>query len=134
MLLLFSLLFGRSGPTSWPVASNWLLVAARTPFAGDFNPVAPADRVPLTIDFASQIPAGDSLVAAGVSSLTVYYGEDPNAAALLWGSAGISGTRVTQWAGPNWLPSVIYGLTLNATTRLGANVSLYGHVACTAIN
>ena len=130
MLLFSSLLLGSSGPGSWPIASAWLLAPSRISPVLDFNPVAPAMRVPFTLDFAAEIPAGDSLAAAGVSTLAAYYGADSNAGALLWGAAKISGTKVTQWAGPGWQPGVTYTLTLNATTAAGAEIPLCGHIAC----
>lgn len=136
MLLIFSSLLqsGGGGPSSWPVAANYLLAPVVTSPILDFSPVAPATREPFTLDFASQIPAGDSLASVGASKLTAFYGADPNAAALLWGSAAYSGTRVTQWAGPGWVAGVIYCLTLSATTVAGADISLAGLIACNLLN
>ena len=106
MLLIFSTL--RSGPSSWPVALNWLIVAprriyllkaAQMPFVGDFTPFGPTERIPVSIDFSAQVPLGDSIATAS-ATLAAYSGTDPNASALLYGTANISGGVVTQWIGP----------------------------------
>lgn len=137
MLLIFSSLLqsgGGSGPSSWPIARAWLLAPSRILPALDFNPVAPATRVPFTLDFASEIPIGDSLASVGVSTLAACHGADPDAGALLWGAAHISGTKVTQWAGPGWVAGVTYILTLSAVTAAGAQLPLCGRIACKALN
>ena len=137
-----SLLWGQSGPTSWPIASNWLIVAPRRvlslkasamPVVGDFSPVDPTERIPLSLDFSAQIPAGDSLASA-TATVAAYLGTDANAAALAYGAADVSGSVVTQWVGPGWLPGVVYRLTITATTTLGATISIYAHIACNPIN
>lgn len=143
-MLLFQLnLGGTSAPTKWPIAPAWLLRAAprvlkltvsSMPFVGDFSAVDPTERVPLSIDFSAQIPSGDGLASVASSSLDAYYGTDANAASLLYGSAAKAGTVVTQWAGPGWLPGVVYRLTLTCLTTNGATVSLYAHIACNSVN
>ena len=137
MLLIFSSLLqsggGGSGPSSWPIAANWKLIAARAPLVGDFNTVTPLDRVPFSIDFSGQIPAGDALVSAA-GAIAAYYGADENAAALVWGTPSVAGAIVTQWGGPGWLPGVIYRLTLTAQLGSGGAIALYAHIACNSLN
>ena len=140
MLLWLQNLLGLSGPSAWPVAPNWLIRASARvyslkglamPFAGDFSAVDPPERVPLSIDFSAQIPTGDSL-ASVTTTMAAYYGTDANASALLYGAPAYSGTVVTQWAGPGWLPGVVYRLTMTAVTAKGATISLYAHTPAQA--
>jgi len=137
MLLIFSSLLqsggGGSGPSSWPIDANWKLIAARAPLVGDFNPVTPFHRVPFSIDFSAQIPAGDTLVSA-TGAIAAYYGADPNAGALVWGTPATAGSIVTQWGGPGWLSLVIYRLTLTAQLGSGGTIPLYAHIACNSLN
>lgn len=107
------------------------------PQVGDWPPVDPPERIPLSIDFSPQLPTGDSLSAtptAPTATIAAYLGTDPNAAALLYGAAAISGTKVVQWVGPGWLPGVIYRVTMTAQTTSGATISLYAHIAAQAQN
>ena len=137
MLLIFSSLLqsGLAGPSAWPVDANWLLAPSRGQLVGDLSPVVATMRVPLSINFAAILPAGDTLAAnGGRATLSAYSGADPNAALLLWGGPSVAGSIVTQWAGPGWLPGVIYTLTLTAPTVDGALLTLSARVAAQAIN
>lgn len=99
-----------------------------------FDPVAPIERVPFSIDFSNQLPSGDTLTGTPQATLTVYLGDDPrerylfvndpNASALLWGSPAINGAVVTQWVGPGFVADAVYQLTLTATTAAGATFSI----------
>ena len=73
-------------------------------------------------------------LASATATVAAYLGTDANAAALAYGAANVSGSVVTQWVGPGWLPGVVYRLTITATTTLGATISIYAHIACNPIN
>jgi hypothetical protein len=108
------------------------LKATYMPVVGSFSSVDPPERLPFSIDFAAQIPAGDSLTSILGSALAAYVGTDDDAAGLLYGPATIAGTVVTQTAGPGWIPGVIYRLTLTCGTAGGATISLYAHITAQA--
>lgn len=151
MLLLWSLLQPRAAlPTLWPVSPNWLLRASprrflltpkprifilkarAMPLVGSFPSIESTERIPLTIDFATQLPLGDSLTGTPVATLTAHNSVDPDASALLWGSPAIVGTQVVQWAGPNWVAGVTYELKITATSARGQVITLHALITAQA--
>jgi len=130
--------FGLAAPsrgfTLFAAARGFVLKALAMPLIGDFPTVDPLERVPLSIDFAAQLPTGDSLAAVISVSLAAFEGTDGAAAALLSGSGTVSGTKVSQFAGPGWIAGVVYRFSVTATTTSGATLSLYAHIACAPVN
>ena len=102
------------------------------PFAGDFiPPVSPGESQIFAVDFATQIPPGDSIATVSVA-ISLHSGSDSSVASRLSGAAAKSGTLVTQTV-VGLLPGVSYNLIFNVTTASGVVLSNFGRVACLAI-
>ncbi len=134
------------------VAANWLLrapsrffriaaaprvytlEALTMPFVGDWSDVDSGERVPLSIDFAAQLPQGDTITGTPTVVVAAYFGADPNAAALAYGPPALSGTIVTQFVGTAFVPGVVYRVSMSVATTSGAILTPYAHIAANAPN
>jgi len=99
------------------------------PYVGDFSPCDSGELLSLSFDFSSWIPSGDSIASCS-GAVTAYEGVDPSAAALAVGAPVASGTVVSQWVGPAFVPGVVYRLYLSVTTAFGSKLTAFGHIAC----
>ncbi len=101
------------------------------PYAGEFSPVDSGEQIPMQLDFASDVAlvAGDS-IANCAGAVQAYLGTDPNAAALAAAAAQSSGTIVTQYVGPAFIPGVTYQWNASITTAKGAAYTLFARFLC----
>lgn len=79
-----------------------------------------------TFDFTSRLALAETLSTASVTA-TVYSGTDASPSALVSGSAGISGAKVTQLITAGTV-GVTYMLSCSVTTSTGQTLVLKGYM------
>lgn len=88
---------------------------------------APGATVSVVFDFISFLPSGVTL-SAPVVQATVWAGVDGAPAAIISGSAAVSGSQVTQLI-TGGVAGVLYKLTAQATASNGQTLIMYGYLA-----
>lgn len=91
---------------------------SRVSFEGKLLSESPIE----TFDFTSRLTAAETISTAAVSCVS-YSGTDTNAAAVISGTASISGKKVTQKVTGGVL-GVTYNLRCTITTSLGQTLAL----------
>ncbi len=92
----------------------------------DFPPKGPGETATFSFGFAAALAIGETIVSA-VITIAVVTRSDPSAAAMIIGSAQISGSQVLQLIA-NGVAGVEYELLCTITTSLGQTLQLAGNL------
>jgi hypothetical protein len=93
----------------------------------DLPPKLASSTETYTVDFVSDIPAGDSISSQSVVA-SVYSGTDGSPSSIVSGSASASGTRVSQNI-TGGVAGVVYELLWTAGTAGGLTLKKSGFLA-----
>lgn len=97
----------------------------------DFSPADPGESNVYAIDFAADLPSGDSIASAQWQVATVQ-GTDVAPQSHCVGSPAVYGSIVTQRIA-NLVPGTIYRVQAVATTQAGNVLSLWAHLPCNTL-
>lgn len=94
-----------------------------------FDPIAPEETVTLTLDFALDLEAGETLTGPASVSISVASGTDSTPASRLNGALNISGTYVMQSVF-GCVAGVNYNVVGSCKTSLNRVLAVGGRLDC----
>lgn len=100
--------------------------------SSDFPPCDAGDQDIYSFDFTSRLQSGETLLGAGIWSINVITGNDPNPNSHILAGPTLTGNVTTCMLG-GFLASRKYQIIVQQTTSLGRIAFAYSHVTCNPV-